>query len=70
MMFFQLVCTASVSLTRTSVDRQLEQGEAVSGVEYADARIRREKLCGHIKAMFADNDIDVIRTTIWIPRKP
>ena len=48
------------------MDRQLEQGEAVSGVEYADARIRREKLCGHIKAMFADNDIDVIRTTIWI----
>ena len=45
---------------------QLEQGEAVSGVEYADARIRREKLCGHIKAMFADNDIDVIRTTTWV----
>ena len=53
-----------------SLDRQLEQGEAVSGVEYADARIRREKLCGHIKAMFADNDIDVIRTTIWILGRP
>ena len=38
----------------------LEDGEAVTGAEYAAARILREQLCGHIAKMFAQHELDVL----------
>jgi amidase len=37
----------------------LEQGDALSAVEYADARILREQCVGELNTMFADNELDV-----------
>ena len=38
----------------------LEQGDALTAVEYADARILREQCVGELNALFADNHLDVL----------
>merc|ERR1712032_1328768 len=43
----------------------LEQGEAVSGTEYAAARILRDKCVGKINAMFVEYNIDVLACPAW-----
>merc|ERR1712151_961404 len=38
----------------------LEQGETVTGMQYAGARIMRDQLVGRIEAMFVESGIDVL----------
>ena len=44
----------------TSFKHWLEQGDEVTGLEYADARILRDRCVGWLNKMFASNQLDVL----------